>query len=415
MKKIKMKKLTAIALSTVMMAGTFAIIAGATEKSDFALAEETTEVSAEVTATVVDDTATVKQQNISDFLRDGQSIIYQTELYDFDGNEFMLYELAPAGYAIYSLKGEASVLVEGALSSNSPFYEYLDRDIVYLGFCEYYYRQGNDYINIMTEESYKQSALPQGYYLKDEAYYESEDTEDEEETSQISTLSTSLPKGYRDDNYVEEDDFIKIADHEYFETLSKFPKNENGTCSIVALCIVLGYMDEYINDGFIPDNATYEGKSFKDGTGTSQSLHDYMFDNCLHTLAGISSDDGYPMANGEINNTLKDYLINICGEDFEDEVTYVDGCLFNTHKNPRKYIKAGYPALITMTSYKTTNYDDDYDGVKMKYHTVVAYGYNEDDDTFLVHMGWKSGTTNGAQVIVSDATIYSYNTFVYTG
>ena len=53
--------------------------------------------------------------------------------------------------------------------------------------------------------------------------------------------------------------------------------------------------------------------------------------------------------------------------------------------------------------------------MKRKYHSVVAYGYNEEDDTFLVHIGWDPGSTDGAQVIVSEAYIYSYNAFIYMG
>lgn len=223
-----------------------------------------------------------------------------------------------------------------------------------------------------------------------------------------------LPEGYDSDNYVEVDGFTCIADYEYFQNLSKFPDNEVGTCSLVAICIILGYMDEYIDDRFIPDNMYYDGLSFKDGDGTSQGLHNYLFDNCLHTLAGFGDDEnGYPMANGEINNTVKDYLKIKCGRAFESDIKYMNG-IINTKKNPRKYIKAGYPTILTMTEYKIIN-NDNYDDMKRKYHSVVAYGYNEEDDTFLVHIGWDPGSTDGAQVIVSEAYIYSYNAFIYMG
>lgn len=171
---------------------------------------------------------------------------------------------------------------------------------------------------------------------------------------------------------------------------------------------MLGYLDEYVNDGFIPDNYMYNGQSFKNGTGTSQALHDYMFNNCRHTILGIGGN-GYPMANAEIKKTMRDYLNQVCGSDFEKKVEYVSGSLFFTHENPRKHINSGYPTLITMTSFKSSITVE-----KQEYHTVVAYGYNKNDDTFLVHMGWYPGRTTGAQVVVSDATIYSYNTFLYS-
>lgn len=106
---------------------------------------------------------------------------------------------------------------------------------------------------------------------------------------------------------------------------------------------------------------------------------------------------------------MRDYLNQVCGSDFEKKVEYVSGSLFFTHENPRKHINSGYPTLITMTSFKSSITVE-----KQEYHTVVAYGYNKNDDTFLVHMGWYPGRTTGAQVVVSDATIYSYNTFLYS-
>ena len=407
---IKIKNIISMAVSSIMLASSFAVIMGMTGGNTEVASAETYVGNATAVNNI---TSNVKQQTISDFMREGQSIIYQTELNDFEGNKFMLYELTPAGYAIYGIKGEASIFLEGSLSSNSPFYEYLDKDIIYLGFGEYYYKQGAEYINIMTEESYMQDELPQECYLDESAYYETAESESVDEP-QASPLGMILPEGYDSDNYVEVDGFTCIADYEYFQNLSKFPDNEVGTCSLVAICIILGYMHEYIDDRFIPDNMYYDGLSFKDGDGTSQGLHNYLFDNCLHTLAGFGDDEnGYPMANGEINNTVKDYLKIKCGRAFESDIKYMNG-IINTKKNPRKYIKAGYPTILTMTEYKIIN-NDNYDDMKRKYHSVVAYGYNEEDDTFLVHIGWDPGSTDGAQVIVSEAYIYSYNAFIYMG
>ena len=407
---IKIKNIISMAVSSIMLASSFAVIMGMTGGNTEVASAETYVGNATAVNNI---TSNVKQQTISDFMREGQSIIYQTELNDFEGNKFMLYKLTPTGYSIYGIKGEASIFLEGSLSSNSPFYEYLDKDIIYLGFGEYYYKQGAEYINIMTEESYMQDELPQECYLDESAYYETAESESVDEP-QASPLGMILPEGYDSDNYVEVDGFTCIADYEYFQNLSKFPDNEVGTCSLVAICIILGYMDEYIDDRFIPDNMYYDGLSFKDGDGTSQGLHNYLFDNCLHTLAGFGDDEnGYPMANGEINNTVKDYLKIKCGRAFESDIKYMNG-IINTKKNPRKYIKAGYPTILTMTEYKIIN-NDNYDDMKRKYHSVVAYGYNEEDDTFLVHIGWDPGSTDGAQVIVSEAYIYSYNAFIYMG
>lgn len=338
-----------------------------------------------------------KKESVSDFVSKGQTVAGQTELQDFEGNKFMLYELAPIGYAIYSLKNDARVFIEGAYSSNSPFYGYEDKEKIYLGFGEYYYKQDNEYVNILSGESFEKEDLATGFYLQDEAYYE--------KTSRpMAVKSTATNTG----KTVNEGGFTKIGNHSYFETLKKFPRNTKGTCSLVALSIMIGYLDMYVNNGFIPENASYNGKPFRDENGTSQALHDYLFDKCLHTVLGLSSEEGYPMANAEIKKSMQDYLNGICGKDFAKRVNCISGSLFNTHKNPRKYIDQGYPVILTMTSYKSSITSG-----KQSYHTVVAYGYNKDKDTFLVHIGWKPGSLDGTKVVISDATIYSYNTFKY--
>lgn len=116
---------------------------------------------------------------------------------------------------------------------------------------------------------------------------------------------------------------------------------------------LLGYYDTFYNDDFIPNDLTYDARyyvpkstetrssesseydlgrteieplaktiktsyknadyySFKDWSsmpGTTYAMHDYIFDNYMHTFWGIGwPDGGYPMLDGELNNTLKDYM-----------------------------------------------------------------------------------------------------------
>ena len=98
-----------------------------------ALAEET------------DDETFMKHEGIDDFLREGQEIIYEAKIYDFADNEYLLYELAPKGYAIYSLKGDASIFLEGSMATNSPFFEYREHTLLYFGIGDYYYEEGGQY------------------------------------------------------------------------------------------------------------------------------------------------------------------------------------------------------------------------------------------------------------------------------
>lgn len=390
------KKMLAILMCVVLLFGSMCfLISPFMVPHVSALAEET------------DDETFMKHEVIDDFLQEGQEIIYEAKIYDFADNEYLLYEMAPKGYAIYSLKGDASIFLEGSMASNSPFFEYREFPLIYSGFGEYYYEANNKYYNILTGEKVARSELTQGYYLPQEVYYD---------FPEITPYSSDFPDHPDPDKTVDLDGFIKIKDYDYFSNLAQFPDGNN-TCAIVAICILLGYLDEYVCDDFIPDSKTYfpgepfvDGSYFKIGEATTQTLHDYLLDNFLHTILGIHGE-AYPMANAEIKKMLNDYLSQICGDDFKKEVDIKSGALFNTHKNPRKYINAGHPTLITMTSFKIT--DDDGILEKSKYHTVVAYGYNEKNDTFLVHAGWDNGVTWSAAMIVSEATIYSYNTVIY--
>lgn len=394
MKILKSKSLLIVILAIFMVATSITIIF--TGASAIVFAESDQEFSPASINTNANTKAVLKQESIEDFIQTNQSIVYQSEIYDFEGNKFLLYELNPAGYAIYSVKEDASVFVEGSYSSTSPFYQYINSEIKYLGFGDYYYEQNGMYVNILNGERSLQVDLPQGYELQESAYTD---------TPEIQFYSNNFPNQPDPNQTVNTNGFVKIKNHSYFENLTQFPNNTLGTCSLVAISIMLGYLDEYVDSRFIANGASYEGKAFKNGVGTTDALHDYLFDHCLHTMLGIESDSGYPMANGEIKATMKDYLRNKCETGFIDKVDCIDGCIFYTHKNPRKHINSGSPTMITMTKYESSVTTD-----KEKWHTVVAYGY-DNNDRFLVHMGWWPGSTSGTKAVISNATIYSYNTF----
>lgn len=247
--------------------------------------------------------AVVKKENIEEFLLEGQKVILEKEIFDFSNNKFLLYELSPKCYAIYSVKGEARVFLEGSYDGNSPYYAFTGNDIHYLGIGNYYYINDGKYINIMTGQALNKTEVPQSYEIDYNAYYDFENN--------IELYAEKFPSTPDSNKTVNEDGFVKIKNHEYFEELWRFPDNRIGTCGLVSVCILLGYLDEMVDDRFIPDNAKYNNGEFKWFNGTSNYMHQYLFDNCLHTIAGIKADNGYPMAVSEIKATIKDYLNNI--------------------------------------------------------------------------------------------------------
>lgn len=72
-------------------------------------------------------------------MKEGWDIQSEREIYDFSENKFLLYELNPIGYAIYSQKEDSSLFIEGSYVANSQLYQYANYETRYLGFEEYYY------------------------------------------------------------------------------------------------------------------------------------------------------------------------------------------------------------------------------------------------------------------------------------
>ncbi len=335
-----------------------------------------------------------KTENVSDFIKDWQTVSGETILTDFANNQFKLYELSPTGYAIYSLKDTASIFIEGSYSYSSPYTQYSNDKKYYIGPGEYYVETEYGIENILTKEI--KNDIPNSSYTIAPIYYQ--------EQSKTRASFPSTPDSNK--THIDSNGFTVINNDDYFRELTKFPDNTVGTCGLVGICILLGYFDTFVDSNFITD------ASFKNGNGTTQTMHDYLFNNCMHTVLGLGSDDeGYPMAGYELRETMKDYLNNKCSSSLRNRITHEYGSLFYTHANPKKHINGGYPTLLSLTAYNQSSLSRNSD--KDKYHVVAAYGY-DGNDRFLVHMGWWPGYTDFTEIVISNATIHSYYTLNYT-
>ena len=359
--------------------------------------------------------------NFCDF-SDSKKIIVIEELRDFSGNSFKLYELEN-GYAIYSIKENIEIFIEGSYESNSPYYTFLNKNqLYYLGPGNYYYLEENKVKNILNNEYYHLNDISFSYELP----------------TVISTFNTSsIPN--ENQTLIDSNGFIQIKYGEYFNKLRDFPFNYFKDCGLVALSILLGYLDTFYNDDFLPDDVTATAKHYKvvNGTyvldykreeylvskvrekyveddtydltrwsqvpGTTQGLKDYLFDNYLHTFFIGDDDNGYPMFNGELKDTMHDYMKDNCPH-LLNSVRISDGQIINTHKNTKQLLDNGIPVILVLTSNSESK------GIKYKkVHQVVAYGYK--DDKFLVHSGWYGDNA----IILSEASIYGYYALEYIG
>ena len=334
------------------------------------------------------------QETIHEFKQANQSVVSERNMTDFDGNKFTVYELFPSGYAIFSDKVDSSIFIEGSYEANSPYSTHTNDDIYYLGPGEYFYKDGNKAVNIITEQEMILDQINFAYEIKAEHYIIEES---------IPSTNAIFPSKPDSDKTHNEDGFVMINNDLYFRILSEFPENsDGGTCGLVAICMLLGYFDTYVDLGFITD------RTYKNGHGTTQALHDYLFDKCMHE---IPFPVGHPMAGLEIKNTMVDYLKNKCSATLRNKVKHEWGQITYTHENPKRHINAGFPTILVMTSYTASHLPD----AKKKFHDVVAYGYDS-NDRFLVHMGWDPGNDKYpySSIIVSNATIHSYYTIDYT-
>ncbi|MDE7384492.1 MAG: hypothetical protein K2M84_01910 [Anaeroplasmataceae bacterium] len=268
----------------------------------------------------------------------------------------------------------------------------------------------------------------------------------------------------RNSNYsshIDENGFTVIKEDKYFRNLSYFPENWFGECGLITLSILLGYLDTFHNDNFIPNDKVYNGRHYVDNDsvdddgdlvydsvniiseeltrkvkypyvegnsygleswptyampGTNYAMRDYLLDNYLHTygiwekpgIKDLKKNRPSPMADEELKKTFKDYISANCSF-LSDDTIIRSGNVFYTHQHPKDYIKSGVPTVLVLADYTQQSrgiLDDDW-------HDVVAYGYK--DDQFLVHMGWWPGYQDFAEIVISSATIYAYFALEYTG
>lgn len=326
------------------------------------------------------------------------------ELEDFDGNKFILAEFSDKAYAIYTKNNMQ--FIEGSAQGKSPYYGY-NGSLYYLGPLSYYVEKDFIIYDLLSGEKCnfkKSSALSYDFDTLTKVQAKNQ------------TMVSRVATNNNDNN-----EPIVINGYEYFENAT-YPKNDSGSCAITAISLLLGYFDTYHNDNFVEDGVgdivyikkydKVESINFSDiqnmlpiGVGTTNAFGDLMMNNYMHynELFG-EIFGGYPMAEMEIKDTMKDYLSSRSSID-ANSITHYSGSIIYTHKKPASYLKQGIPVILVLSKY-------DHQSDKKGWHTVVAYKYNEKDDVFTVNYGWGS---NYNSVLLSNYTVYAYYAMAYNG
>lgn len=341
-------------------------------------------------------------------------IEYTKTMRDLAGNEFTLYEFEGGAYAVYST-GEVTRFIEGSDEDNSPCYGIADKEIFYFGPLSYFYLSDEGkMVDAVFGTEYDPSVFAGMEYDYEEIAQTYEENVAEQPTIQPMSYIETGSDGVN---------YTMVDNAYYFEEITKYPENVDGSCAITALCILLGYYDTFVHDGFVPDEhfkkqtMTVSDLNQADGMkvlpGVNDSLRDLIMEEYMDyleiidtALEWVGKDSGYPMDNYCIKNTVSDYL------DGETEISHVvehhHGTIVNTHKNPRSYIEKDIPTLLILSDY---NYADEDENGKKAGHVVVAYGFNEANDTFIANYGW-SGKN---RVLLDEYTAYGYYAMEFTG
>ncbi len=351
-----------------------------------------------------------KHEDIHDFIQEGQSIISQETITDFAGNTFKLYELSPSGYAIYSFNENASIFIEGSYATNSPYYGESGTKY-YCGIGEYFIepvtRSANANVrHLRTDESISKTNLTGAAFSIDAEHYIKESSVQ----TRASFPSSPDPNKTVQGGY----GFTLIKEYLSLALLTEFPNNTNGTCGIVAICILLGFYDKLIDDDIITQSSFVVVDSNGKTIGTTQIFHDYLLLVYPHLLTGITFGNGYPMGAYEISDTISDYIINDCTTAVGSRIYQKVGPGYNSAPEIKKIINGGNPVILTMLTYTYT------DGGAEKtnnFHDVVVYGYDS-NNRYYAHMGWKDTYDENnpnsydpykfASIIISNVNVYNY-------
>ena len=292
----------------------------------------------------------------------------QMPLLSFSGSkDYTIYELLPYGYAI--LLNSTNGLLEACYSKNTENPFDMDSNILYYygGPGVYCVSRDNTLINLhngiqldadMIESTLSLENNMKAYETQKAALlYENRTNLSERAVNATSTTQT---------HYV---------NYPYFSQLTDYGTNINGTCTIIAVQMLLGYYDYFINDTFV--DTVYE-----EGVGTSEGFHQ-LLNNYVY---GNSSQGGI-----FIRGTTTAINRYLAGQGLKCELKSEHTTQSSAIDQAIALIRSGNPVIASMGSHLGALYN----------HSVLLYGVTFDTDNstdtavFTMNMGWHNGTHNG--------------------
>ncbi len=294
---------------------------------------------------------------------------------------YTLYELSPYGYAIISNDNNMIMEVCYSEGSSPPIAMDSRTEYYYIGLSSFVVK-GEDGRFVdkengieLDQTSINNLASIENYILTAQRDY----LYGSETANRSSTNTTVITQNVAED---------------YFSNLSNFGYNTEGTCTIIAIAILLGYYDCYVYDGYVDDPyMNYSTAPY----GTNEDFHLLL---CDYVNATNPTSTYIYNARLGINNYLSDQVI---------VAPFAAPEMYNIDANRNlivEQINHGHPVVSSMATLYGASYD----------HSVVVYGYrytttgdnttNVPDDTlFRVHYGWHNSNYD---VLHSSAWFYAF-------
>ena len=317
---------------------------------------------------------------------------------DFSKNKYYLFEFFPSGYAIFDVNSKE--FIEGSFETNSPYYPYNEsKKFYYGGPLNYFIKRGNLFYDIYQDDYFM--------YSFEHAKYAAEFNN----SIEMVTSKKAVDNNVIGINGVRDGEWYYINDYNYFRGLNAHPYNEVGTCSFVALSIILGYLDAFKHDGIVADNYIAKKPDGGESPGTKNSLQDVLIG--YGHYKDIPLNPSYPATANDLKLTFDDYKNEHIPSDIRNNFNVIceSPGVFGTvdKEKVRSLIYNNIPVIIVMRSYSYASKLYPNNAGSGSWHTVVAYGYS--GDKFYAHFGWPSAS----EYIVNSSILQSYISIQFTG
>lgn len=179
----------------------------------------------------------------------------------------------------------------------------------------------------------------------------------------------------------------------YLYNLTRYHVNNEGSCSYIAIQMLLSYFNYYWNDNLIDDTYEIIATQNYDNTSAAMPGTTESFFNLLTHIGGILGYDISLTDSSEFANIITSYLTTYAPEESDrwqisdalhsnpTDIYLGTSITYSTHyaKEIKYMLMAQIPVIVLSQGYM--------DG-KLQKHACIAYGIDETTDKMILNTGW---------------------------